>query len=223
MDTSTNPTNENNTKNKLVLPLVLVCIVALFAIGWIIWREASYRPPASSLVSQEGGDSLKVEKTEPILDDGDRVDQNVKIKPKEATKKSVALSYDNQSYLEVKSWDVKIPITKSVSGLSYKADAQNPQILTFYTKETSCNGGGVFVMRGKAKDWLPGSTTNTAATFENEYENPTFGVGKRLGDYYFVSPPVPGVSCAESDNDQAGYERARASIVRALHNMVPLQ
>lgn len=203
---------DNNVKrprNKLVLPLVIALLALVFAVGWIVWRE---------FVQQDNQADVN---TPTVINTSDK-----KTEPETpAPKPAVQLSYDDEKYLVVKEWNVKIPVTKSVEGLKYRINDHNKDapMFIFTTPEVECDGGGVLVMRGRAGDPLPSETTTNATTFKEHYQDPTFLVAKRLGEFYFVSPIVPGASCSADSFKASGEMRKYDSILRAIHNMVPVE
>ncbi|HLB66684.1 MAG TPA: hypothetical protein VJJ78_03775 [Candidatus Saccharimonadales bacterium] len=147
--------------------------------------------------------------------------------PKTSTSEPKTEVKDDQNYLSVKEWGVKIPVEAGHS-ISYEleTDINKNDMGIFKTRvlEELCadNAGrrhheGILVLRGKATELFGYSTGGEKSAYKEVYDSRVKNVGSNvsyaryiksfiLGDYYYLPPSVGFTACSDKASDEKNTE-----------------
>jgi hypothetical protein len=145
----------------------------------------------------------------------------------------VAQQTNNQGYLVIKEWGVKIPTSEKTSGMTYSLGANYDGVLVTTdalkaVSDSTCTANNVVIVRGKASNKVPSAIDDPSnPTFsqaysssvitETDYSYHSFKV--KIGEYYYLPPNFGGASCAKSSSLAQQEQDAIAEIVKAVRNI----
>jgi hypothetical protein len=204
---------------KLSMKILIVILVMVIGAGAVVWAVYNQK---------------KTDKQDEITKEETKIDST--------TTTTTSDQILNQSYMEIKQWGVKIPITSNVGSLSYSfLDSAVVGIRSTELNKLSgdCTSNSVNVTRGKASDSIPtetGEAGEPGATFLDTYNSTSVdnnlsirSIKAKVDEYYFVVPDLPTASCVSASQDtpegQAKYldeTSAQVNIVRAINQLIKL-
>lgn len=190
--------------------IVLVIVGLIGTVGWLVYNRQSGKTAVDTSQS----------KSTPIQNQPSQTTQN---------------NEDEQRYLLIKEWGVKLPLNSDVGDLSYSISANTVRIRSTELDKLSgtCTNNSINIVRGKATEMVPAHTDEPTETFEAVYNTKSQEVpssttlAKKIGEYYFLSSNAARASCIdipyeepEGKAKQEAEAKAELDIVKTINQLV---
>jgi hypothetical protein len=196
----------NKGLGAVVVLLSMLVVTAVGFMGYYVWNS-----------QQDKNKNTVVSNTENITKSSENTSQE-----------------STQEFLDVKEWDIKIPVDDTVRGLSYHTNAGVDGGYVFTSDELSaltseCDSSSVILVRGKATDIVPNETSSTEGlTFKEAYTSTEYdqypdsprGIKLSIGDYYYVYPAIAAAYCTNDEEQNIKEQAAITKIVTVVKKAV---